>query len=261
MSILRTRVRDTVFEDDGDGLLDRELGALDEIREIGLEERQRRAVARGGGTGLRRRAVECCTQSLEQLDALGIEGQPLAPRTSRRRLQAIGLRIEERPDHPVEGGEFLLPVESRGKTAGFVAQPVELVLAGAAQKVFEMRLDFFLGKRARNRSTASASRKVVEKRTGRRGEPEHAHERQVGWLRRRTASRSQDEPRQSNVALAMLGDEKDRAVLGRRSFQGRAVGDKRVGEIAGDDRPKIAPYDDFGSAGQNLGYKAARRVS
>ena len=250
VGVLRARVGDFVLKDDGGGLFDSEFGALDEVRKISLEERERRSVVRYGEPCLRRRAVKLGAECLEHVGTRRIERQPPATRLRGRGLQAIALGIQKRADHSVERGEFLLRPIVGARPARFIAEPVELVLSGPAQQHLEVRLDLLSGERARNRAPAPAGGEIVEQRAGGRGQPQDSHERQVGRLGRRASSRAQRVAGQRHVALPFLGDEKDRTIFRRCAFQGGAVGYEGIGEISRHNRPEIAPYDGLGSAFQ-----------
>jgi len=244
--VLRAVLREAPFEDDGCGFVDLELRALDEIREVGLEERKVSLLARS----FRLRAVngsflqKVGVQPREEVEALRIVGLTRCPRASGRGAETSLARPEERSQERVELRELPHESQLRSKLACRVAERVHVAFPTGAQVAFEPLLDLAARQAPGDALAGPRLGHVLEVCAGPACHVE-AEEGGVADERAAPSSCAESGAGQDDVARDVRGQE-DRAVRRRAGFEGRSVGDDGAGKDEGRDLPEEALDEELG---------------
>ena len=248
MSVLGTLIRYRAAEHDVSGFVHRELGSFDEVREVRLEESERRMGLRpspGRDARERRMVPERREERFEERLPVRIVGTPPAPRHRDRGVDADFPSAQERSGQSIEGGGLSDESALVGNGARLVTQPAQLRVAGAADRRIESFLDLHSAERPPEKSAAGAARPhVLDEGAGSGTEEQIFQKGPIRGKRSHSAAGSQGHPRQPDVPAATR-DQTDGPVRGRDILQRGAVRDQRPGKVAGDDRPEIAAHDRF----------------
>ena len=255
---------DDAAEDDVGRLLHRELGALDEVGEVRLEEGERRralGVAWLGHADHRRVLAERLMQHLEERDAVGVVGPALLPGAGRGRAHRRVAGAKQRADQLAEAPRLLLQPKGRPELADLVTELVGGGGAAAAEEAVEPLLKLPAGERAGDvPSPAPRRAHVFEEGAGGRAEEQPADEGPVARQRRMAWPGAQRHAGQFDVALA-IGDQEDGAVARGGVLQGGAVGDERAWRVGADKLPEVAADDRLGRIGEIAGIETGAELA
>ena len=234
-------------EDDLLGLSNEKLGALDEVREVRLEEGEHATRVRWALW-----PVDGCVsmqlgqERVEQRQALLVPadaGACGAGTSARKRSVA---RAEQCPDECVELAVLLLRADLVGDASCVLARPLHRGLALTDELLLELLLDLRPRQCAPGAATRAGGAHVVEKSAGPRAEVQaRVDERLVVRARVRTAPAVENEAWEAHDALRARA-QKNRSLLARWAQIHRgAIDDHRAWEVAGRDLPDMGADDVF----------------
>ena len=243
-------------EYDVGGLFDGKLGALDEVREVGLVERERRislGPSNGRHAGERGMVAQCRMKGPELNQAVWIAGAAQKTGDGGRCGQIHVAGAEQGSDNRIEDRSFLLEVEGGRQRTDLVTQPVRRFFTRTADESIKPFLDLGSAESASHESTARTRPTHVLQISARsRTEEKFADKRSVGRQRSWTAPRPEDKTRKCDI-LAAPGSQTDRTVAGWSVLQRRPVGNQCSWKIPGDDVPQVSCHNRLGRIGHVAG--------
>lgn len=259
--ILGTVLGNSTIEDDRRGFLDLELGALDEVREVGLEEWEITLFAGPKRIDAMRGALleEITVKAPEELESLRIVGPVSRTSAADRGSKSSLPRSEQGADEGIELLELIDEPERRSQLPGVVPERIDVALSARAQLVFETLFELGAGETTRDSLACTRCRNVLEigARTTRHVE---AQERRVAGERSGSFPDADRDAGQRDVARGRSSQE-DGAVSGRPRFERCPVGDDRVREYQRCDLPEMAPDEALESLRHVRGVDGGRQLA
>ena len=252
VGVLRPLLRHHALENDAVCLVERELRSLDEVGEVGLEERKRVQLVLGIGGQLRRRdALQVLVELLEARDSSRVEGSARRACPTSSSLEVALPSAAQCAYEPVEASKLVFRIELRRDRARGVAQIVERGLPQLSELV-EARLDLGRLQGARQALARARRTHVLQEGPRLRAHVEvFAHPGRVAVDRSLADARPEPQSRHPLLPPG-VGGERHRAVPGRAVLESRPVDDDGAREVAGRDPGPVAPRHGFRGVGEVL---------